>query len=153
MYARGPGPASDPRKSASELCSTDCLLPDLEQVLGFTAIDDSAVACRRLLELGAGLVAATIGGDGVLVAQGERRTCPPSPPQWWTPCRSVAFSARFLVGVAADRDPRQVAVLGCAIAALVAGGLASDHGEFVLAAADEFAAVTPVLATSYTPPR
>jgi hypothetical protein len=34
-------------------------------------------------------------------------------------------------------------VLGNAAAALVAGGLGSDHGDFDLAAADAFAEATP----------
>jgi hypothetical protein len=44
-------------------------------------------------------------------------------------------------GVHLGRQPRDAAVLGNAVAALVAGGLGSDHGEFDLAAADAFAAL------------
>jgi sugar/nucleoside kinase (ribokinase family) len=54
-----------------------------------------------------------------------------------------AFSAGFLRGLSLGRTRRESAVLGCAAAALVAGGLGSDHGDFDLAAADEFAAGTP----------
>jgi hypothetical protein len=36
-------------------------------------------------------------------------------------------------------------VLGCAAAALVAQGLGSDHGDFTLETADEFAAETPTI--------
>jgi hypothetical protein len=36
-------------------------------------------------------------------------------------------------------------VLGNAVAALVAGGVGSDHGDFDLAAADAFAKSTPAL--------
>jgi hypothetical protein len=36
-------------------------------------------------------------------------------------------------------------VLGCGAAALVAGGLGSDHGDFDLAGADAFAAATGTL--------
>jgi hypothetical protein len=39
----------------------------------------------------------------------------------------------------------EVAVLGNAVAALVAGGLGSDHGDFDRAAADAFATSTAVL--------
>ena len=43
-------------------------------------------------------------------------------------------------------------MLGCAAAALVAGGLGSDHGDFDFAAADASAAATPVRpASSYFP--
>ncbi|WP_174186934.1 carbohydrate kinase family protein [Nocardia barduliensis] len=139
---------------APALAHTDYLLPNLEQVLGFTGIDEPAAACRRLIELGAGLVAATMGGDGVLVAQAERIAHVPAFATEvvdTTGCGD-AFSAGFLVGVAAAREPLQAAVLGCATAALVAGGLGSDHGEFDLVTADEFAAATPALSTSYLPP-
>jgi len=53
------------------------------------------------------------------------------------------FSAGFLVGLGLGRAPREAAVLGNAAAALVAGGLGSDHGDFDLAAADAFAEATP----------
>ena len=54
-----------------------------------------------------------------------------------------AFSAGFIVGVGQGRSAEAAARLGCAAAALVAGGLGSDHGEFDLAAADGFADSTP----------
>src|SRR5207253_4927980 len=57
-----------------------------------------------------------------------------------------AFSAGFLRGLALGRERREAALLGCAAAALVAQGLGSDHGDFDLAAADAFAAATPMLA-------
>ncbi len=137
---------------APALAHTDYLLPNLEQVTGFTSLDDPAAACRALLDLGAGLVAATMGGDGVLLARGDELIHVPAFAASvvdTTGCGD-AFSAGFLVGVAAGRDPRRAAVLGCATAALVAGGLGSDHGDFDLAAVDEFAATTPTLATTFT---
>jgi sugar/nucleoside kinase (ribokinase family) len=51
-----------------------------------------------------------------------------------------AFSAGFVYGMHVGRAPGDAAVLGNAVAALVAQGLGSDHGEFDLAAADAFAA-------------
>lgn len=55
-----------------------------------------------------------------------------------------AFSAGFLRGLSLGRSRRQSAVLGCAAAALVAGGLGSDHGEFDLAVADRLAQGQPI---------
>jgi sugar/nucleoside kinase (ribokinase family) len=55
-----------------------------------------------------------------------------------------AFSAGFVYATRIGRAPRDAAVLGNAVAALVAGGLGSDHGEFDLAAADAFAASQPL---------
>jgi sugar/nucleoside kinase (ribokinase family) len=56
-----------------------------------------------------------------------------------------AFSAGFLYATCIGRAPPDAAVLGNAVAALVAGGLGSDHGDFDLGAADAFAARTPTL--------
>ena len=53
-----------------------------------------------------------------------------------------AFSAGFLRGLSLGRSREDAAKLGCAAAALVAGGLGSDHGEFDLELADRFAAET-----------
>jgi sugar/nucleoside kinase (ribokinase family) len=50
--------------------------------------------------------------------------------------------AGFLRGLSLGRSRRDAAVLGCAAAALVAQGLGSDHGDFDLAGADEFARAT-----------
>jgi sugar/nucleoside kinase (ribokinase family) len=49
------------------------------------------------------------------------------------------FSAGFVYATSIGRAPRDAAVLGNAVAALVAQGLGSDHGDFDLAAADAFA--------------
>lgn len=49
-----------------------------------------------------------------------------------------AFSAGFVYGTRIGRQPRDAAVLGNAVAALVAQGLGSDHGDFDLATADAF---------------
>jgi sugar/nucleoside kinase (ribokinase family) len=56
-----------------------------------------------------------------------------------------AFSAGFLCGLGLGRSRGEAAVLGCAAAGLVAQGLGSDHGDFDLATADEFAAATPTI--------
>jgi sugar/nucleoside kinase (ribokinase family) len=56
-----------------------------------------------------------------------------------------AFSAGFVYATSIGRTPRDAAVLGNAVAALVAGGLGSDHGDFDLAAADAYAKTTALL--------
>jgi len=50
------------------------------------------------------------------------------------------------------RSLRDAAILGNAVAALVAQGLGSDYGEFDLAAADAFAAETPTRTTDPSQP-
>jgi sugar/nucleoside kinase (ribokinase family) len=124
----------------------DVFLPNDEQVLGFTGADTLEAGCRALLERGVGMVAATCGADGALVVSGAGEAI--RVPAFavdvvdTTGCGD-AFSAGFVVGLGLGRTPRDAAMLGCAAAALVAGGLGSDHGDFDLAAADAFAAATP----------
>lgn len=123
----------------------DFLLPNDDQVLGFTATQDLEAGAKVLLDAGVGLVAATCGAEGaVLVGPGGTERVPAFAVDVvdTTGCGD-AFSAGFIVGVGLGRSPRDAAVLGSAAAALVAQGLGSDAGDFDLAAADAFAAATP----------
>jgi sugar/nucleoside kinase (ribokinase family) len=125
----------------------DYLLPNQEQVLGLTGAGDAVTGARALLEAGVGCVAVTAGAAGAYVVDGEGALRVPAfavEVVDTTGCGD-AFSAGFLRGLALGRERRACAVLGCAAAALVAGGLGSDHGDFDLAAADAFAAHTPTL--------
>jgi sugar/nucleoside kinase (ribokinase family) len=127
------------------LAQLDYLLPNGEQVLGFTGAADVVEGSRALIAEGVGCVAATLGADGVVVVDAhEAETIPAFAIEAvdTTGCGD-AFSAGFLRGLALGRERREAAVLGCAAAALVAGGLGSDHGDFDLAAADAFAVATP----------
>jgi sugar/nucleoside kinase (ribokinase family) len=120
----------------------DHLLPNDDQVLGFSEEEDLVTGAKKLLGAGAGLVAVTRGGDGVLLVTAEGTETVPAfavDVVDTTGCGD-AFSAGYLRGLSLGRTPRGAAVLGCAAAALVAQGLGSDHGDFDLAAADEFAA-------------
>jgi sugar/nucleoside kinase (ribokinase family) len=131
---------------APALPHVDVFLPNDEQVLGFTGESELEAGCRALLDRGVGMVAATCGADGAMVAEGDRVLPVPAfdiDVVDTTGCGD-AFSAGFVVGLGLGRDPRDAAVLGCAAAGLVAGGLGSDHGDFDLAAADAFAAATPL---------
>jgi sugar/nucleoside kinase (ribokinase family) len=131
---------------APALSHLDVLLPNDEQVLGFTGEDSLEAGCRALIARGVGMVAATCGAEGAIVVDGEDG--PTRVPAFdvdvvdTTGCGD-AFSAGFVVGLGLGRSPQDAAVLGCAAAALVAGGLGSDHGDFDLDAADAFAAATP----------
>ncbi|WP_101950778.1 carbohydrate kinase family protein [Mycobacterium sp. 3519A] len=129
---------------ARALAHTDYLLPNEDQVLGFTGATDLDEGCRRLLDAGVGLLAVTCGADGVLVVSREGMQQVPAfavEAVDTTGCGD-AFSAGFVCGMSLGRTPGEAAVLGSAVAALVAQGLGSDHGEFDLAAADAFAAPT-----------
>ena len=126
---------------APALPHLDYLLPNREQVLAFTGADDVVSGARALIERGVGCVAATCGGEGVIVVDenGEERVPAFSVDVVDTTGCGDAFSAGFLRGLSLGRSRRESAVLGCAAAGLVAQGLGSDYGEFDLAAADEFA--------------
>jgi sugar/nucleoside kinase (ribokinase family) len=125
----------------------DYLLPNEEQVLGLTGAEDVTHGARALLQRGIGCVAATCGAGGAVIVDSQSAQRVPAfavDVVDTTGCGD-AFSAGFLRGLALHRSRRDAAVLGCAAASLVAGGLGSDHGDFDLKAADEFAARTPTL--------
>src|SRR5690242_19957419 len=119
----------------------DYLLPNAEQVLALTGADDLAEGCRELVSRGAGCVAATRGADGVLIVDGEDEESVPAfevDVVDTTGCGD-AFSAGFLRGLSLGRSRREAALLGCAAAAQVAQGLGTDHGDYDLAAVEQFA--------------
>jgi sugar/nucleoside kinase (ribokinase family) len=123
---------------APAFAELDYLLPNDEQVLGFAGADDLSAAARSLLERGVGCVVATRGAEGALIVDGAGTEPVPAfevEVVDTTGCGD-AFSAGFLRGLSLGRDRRAAAELGCAAAALVAGGLGSDYGDFDLAAAD-----------------
>lgn len=132
---------------AAALPYIDYLLPNDEQVLGWTGRPDLGSACRALVEQGVRCVVATAGADGATVVTADGQHAVPAfavDVVDTTGCGD-AFSAGFLRGIALGQPPRDAAVLGCATAALVAGGLGTDHGEFDLAAVRSFAATAPTL--------
>lgn len=119
----------------------DYVLPNEDQVLALTGAEELEQGCRVLIERGAGCVAATRGGDGVLIVDSDGSEAVPAfevDVVDTTGCGD-AFSAGFLRGLSLGRERREAAVLGCAAAAQVAQGLGSDHGEFDLAAVERFA--------------
>ncbi|MFI6654584.1 carbohydrate kinase family protein [Streptomyces sp. NPDC050523] len=119
----------------------DFLLPNDDQVLGFSEEEDLVTGAKKFLAAGAGLVAVTRGGNGALLVTADgTETVPAFDVEVidTTGCGD-AFSAGFLRGISLGRTPREAAVLGSAAAALVAQGLGSDHGDFDLPEADEFA--------------
>ena len=119
----------------------DHLLPNDEQLVGFTGRTDLAEAAQVLLGRGVGTVAVTCGGDGALVASAagvERVPAFEVDVVDTTGCGD-AFSAGFLLGVAGGRTPAQAAVLGNAAAAQVVGGVGTDAGSYDLASVDDFA--------------
>jgi sugar/nucleoside kinase (ribokinase family) len=131
---------------APALPYVDHLLPNDEQVLGFTGTTDLVEGCRKLLATGVGCVAATCGADGAIVVSADAVERVPAfaVDVVDTSGCGDAFSAGYLRALALGRGLREAAVLGCATAALVAQGLGTDHGEYDLTAVDQFATSVPV---------
>lgn len=130
---------------AAALPHADYLLPNDEQVLGFTGASSLEEGARALVAAGAGCVAVTQGARGALVVTADEMLEVPAydiEVVDTTGCGD-AFSAGFLRGLSLGRDLRGAARLGCATAAQVAGGLGTDHGSYSLASVEEFAAATP----------
>jgi sugar/nucleoside kinase (ribokinase family) len=127
---------------ADALPHTDYLLPNDEQVLGFTGASSLAHAARALVAAGVGCVAVTAGADGALVVTAESVESVPAyeiDVVDTTGCGD-AFSAGFLRGLSLGLPPVEAARLGCATAAQVAQGLATDHGTYDLDSVQAFAA-------------
>ena len=130
---------------ADALPQTDYLLPNDEQVLGFTGAASLAEGARALVAAGAGCVAVTQGARGALVVTADDEVEVPAYDVEvvdTTGCGD-AFSAGFLRGLSLGRDLRGAAELGCAVAAQVAGGLGTDAGAYSLASVEGFLAATP----------
>ena len=119
---------------APALPHLDHLLPNEEQVLGFTGESDLVAGCRALIDRGVGTVAVTRGGDGALVVTADAEHAVPAldiDVVDTTGCGD-AFSAGYLRGLALGRSPQDAALLGCATAAQVAQGLGTDAGTYDL---------------------
>lgn len=120
----------------------DYLLPNDEQVLGLTGAGSVDAGCAALVERGVGCVGATLGADGAVIATSDGLDRVPAfaVDVVDTSGCGDAFSAGFLRGLSLGRSDHDAAVLGCAVAGLVAQGLGSDHGDFDLASAEAVAA-------------
>ncbi|HWJ66070.1 MAG TPA: PfkB family carbohydrate kinase [Nocardioides sp.] len=119
---------------AAVLPHTDHLLPNDEQVLGFTGAATLAEGATALLGHGVGCVAVTQGAKGALVADASGVSEVPAlkvDVVDTTGCGD-AFSAGYLRGLSLGRTPVDAARLGCATAAHVAGGLGTDAGSYDL---------------------
>lgn len=126
---------------AAALPHTDFLLPNDEQVLGFTGAASLAEGARALLAHGVGCVAVTQGAKGALVADAAgvvEVAAYPVEVVDTTGCGD-AFSAGFLRALADGRTPVEAARLGCATAAQVARGLGTDAGSYRWEDVREFA--------------
>ena len=130
---------------ADALPHADYLLPNDEQVLGFTGATDLAEGARALVAAGAGCVAVTQGARGALVVTADEVIEVPAyavDVVDTTGCGD-AFSAGFLRGRSLGRSLADSARLGCAAAAQVASGLGTDAGTYDLASVEAFMGTAP----------
>jgi sugar/nucleoside kinase (ribokinase family) len=130
---------------AAALPHTDYLLPNDEQVLGFTGASSLVEGAQALVAAGARCVAATAGSRGAVVVTADEVIEVPAyeiPVVDTTGCGD-AFSAGFLRGLSLGRSLEDSARLGCATAAQVAQGLGTDAGSYTLGSVEEFMASTP----------
>ena len=126
---------------ADALPHTDYLLPNDEQVLGFTRAGTLEEGAKALVAAGAGCVAVTAGARGALVVTEHSVESVPAyeiDVVDTTGCGD-AFAAGFLRGLSLDLTPVEAARLGCAAAAQVAQGLATDFGSYDLESVQAFA--------------
>ena len=131
---------------AAALPHTDYLLPNDEQVLGFTGASSLVEGARALVAAGAGCVAATAGRAGRASS---------SPPTRRSRCRRTRSRSSTRPAAATRSRPascavsrsgrslRESAQLGCATAAQVAQGLGTDAGSYTLESVEAFMASTP----------
>ncbi|HEY6794115.1 MAG TPA: sugar kinase [Kineosporiaceae bacterium] len=125
----------------------DYLLPNDEQVVGFTGETDLTAGARSLIKAGARCVAVTRGAHGALVVTEDQVVEVPAyvVDVVDTSGCGDAFSAGFLRGRSLGLDLREAAELGCATAAHVALGLGTNSGSYTLADVRAFAATAPRL--------
>ena len=126
---------------AAALPHTDYLLPNDEQVLGFTGASSLEEGARALVARGVGCVAVTQGAKGALVVTAEETIEVPAfaiDVVDTTGCGD-AFSAGFLRGLSLGADLRGAARFGCATAAQVAQGIGTDAGSYTLESVQSFA--------------
>jgi sugar/nucleoside kinase (ribokinase family) len=124
----------------------DYLLPNDEQVLGFTGASSLEEGARALVERGVGCVAVTRGAKGALVVTADEVIEVPAYDVEvvdTTGCGD-AFSAGFLRGLSLGGDLRAAARLGCATAAQVAQGLGTDAGSYTLDSVQVFEREAPL---------
>ena len=133
---------------APALPHLDWFFPNDDQARKLTGEDDLEAAARALMERGVSRLAITCGADGSLLVDADGATRVPAfkvDVVDTTGCGD-AYTAGFLRGLSLGHDSERAAALGSACAALVAGGLGSDAGDFDLDAAERFAQSTPTAA-------
>lgn len=134
-----PAPAPPAERAAELIALSDVITPnetEAAELVGTSGTPEALAA--RLLELGAGSVAMTLGADGVLYAGAEGSTRVPAP---FVPPEAIVdtagagdgFNAAFCVALTRGHRPLQACAFG------VEGGARVIQGEGIVAALDQWA--------------
>lgn len=126
------GSTRDFDRIAALLALADWFAPNADQLAALTGEDDIFAAINKVLSLGTGGVAVTLGAEGALVASrdgGEPVHVPAIAVDVvdTTGCGD-GFNAGLVTGLLLGASPADAAWLGVACGALVATGLGSDAG-------------------------
>ncbi|WP_280438063.1 carbohydrate kinase family protein [Nocardia carnea] len=126
----------------SALPHLDYLLPNDEQIIGWTGASNLHDGCRRLIECGAQCVVATAGAAPTVIATRDGITEVPafSIDVVDTSGCGDAFTAGFMYAIALGMTPVAAATFGNATAAQVAQGLGSDFGIYNFHSVQQFVA-------------
>ncbi|PWJ53857.1 Sugar or nucleoside kinase, ribokinase family [Quadrisphaera granulorum] len=114
------------------LPEVDQVLPNAEQVLGWTGAATLHEAATALADLGARCAAITNGGEATLVLDDGRVSEVPIAPAEVvdTSGGGDAFSAGFLMASLAGHSAEEAARFGSATASHVVAGIGTDHGDY-----------------------
>lgn len=114
-----PAPAPSPDEAASLAPLADFITPNETEARSMLGADgDDETVARRLIELGAGAVAMTLGAEGALLIDGDGMTPVPTP---FVPAEDIvdtagagdAFNAAFAVALAHGRVAAEAVAFGC----------------------------------------
>ena len=134
-----PAPAPPPERAAELIALSDVITPNETEAAELVGAPGSPEALAvRLLELGAGSVAMTLGADGVLFADADGLTRVPAP---FVPPAAIVdtagagdgFNAAFCVALTRGHRPPEACAFG------VEGGARVIQGEGIVAALDQWA--------------
>lgn len=93
--------------TATAIATADLALPGLEDARVLTGLSDPENIVRHYIELGAGIVALTLGADGALVGTAEQVVAIPAPPARLVDATGAGdcFDGAFLAEWLRTRDP------------------------------------------------
>ncbi|MBX3415040.1 MAG: carbohydrate kinase family protein [Pirellulales bacterium] len=141
-----PGAGDHWPRLAPVLPETDVFLPNFDEALAITGLDDPMCQAERFVAAGARTAVITCGGDGtVLVSQTNRLRAGVYPVEFLGGTGAGdAFDAGYIAGLVAGGDERECLRLGSLLGASCVRGLSATASVFTRAEAAEFAVRYPL---------